>query len=131
MLFLGVTSVLVNQSPRPAPVDAPSGTTGVGSATLGDLQVIAVLDPRRTGSNTLLVQVQDATGDPYDPPRNPVVELRTEGLDLGEVTMRPVGAGTYRGEVVVPRAGEWEVQVGIALSRFDNPVTTVRLTVRP
>jgi copper transport protein len=59
------------------------------------------------------------------------VELRTDGLDLGEVTMRPVGAGTYRGEVVVPRAGEWEVQVGIALSRFDNPVTTIRLTVRP
>ena len=131
VVLLGVTSVLVNQSPRPAPVSAPSGTTGVGSATLGDLQVLAVLDPRRTGSNTLLVQVQDAAGEPYDPPSNPVVELRTAGLDLGDVTMRPVGAGTYRGEVVLPRAGEWEVQVGIALSRFDNPVTTLTLSVRP
>ena len=45
--------------------------------------------------------------------------------------MTPIGAGTYRGQVVVPRAGEWEVQVSIELSRFDNPVTTVRLTVRP
>jgi copper transport protein len=44
--------------------------------------------------------------------------------------MRPVGAGTYRGEVVVPRPGEWEVQVSIRLSRFENPVTTVTLTVR-
>jgi copper transport protein len=131
VVLLGVTGVLVNKSPRPAPVSAPSGTTGVGAATVGDLKVLAVLDPRRTGSNTLLVQVQDAAGEPYDPPRTPVVELRTDGLDLGEVTMRPVGAGTYRGEVVVPRAGEWEVQVGMALSRFDNPVTTVRLTVRP
>jgi copper transport protein len=43
----------------------------------------------------------------------------------------PIAAGTYRGEVVVPRAGVWEVQVGIPLSRFENPVTTVRLTVRP
>ena len=44
--------------------------------------------------------------------------------------MTPIGAGTYRGEVVVPRPGEWEVQVSIRLSRFENPVTTVRVTVR-
>ncbi|WP_416956452.1 copper resistance CopC/CopD family protein [Nocardioides sp. T5] len=129
--LLGVTGVLVNQSPRPAPVTAASGTTGVGAATAGDLRVLAVMDPRRTGSNTLLVQVQDAAGEPYDPPVNPVVSLRTEGLDLGTVVVTPIAAGTYRGEVVVPRAGEWEVQVGIALSRFDNPVTTLRLNVRP
>ena len=58
-----------------------------------------------------------------------MVALRTDGLDIGEVTVTPVGAGTYRGEVVVPRAGEWEVQVSIRLSRFENPVTTVRLSV--
>ena len=43
----------------------------------------------------------------------------------------PIAAGTYRGEVVVPRAGAWDVQVSLALGRFDNPVTTVRVTVRP
>ena len=89
------------------------------------------MDPRRTGSNTLLVQVQDAAGEPYDPPAAPVVELRTDGLDIGAVEVTPVAAGTYRGKVVVPRAGVWEVQVSIALSRFENPVTTLRLTVRP
>ena len=97
VVLLGVTGFLVNQSPRPAPVTPASGTTGVGAATAGDLRVLAAMDPRRTGSNTLLVQVQDAAGEPYDPPANPVVALRTEGLDIGEVTMRPVGAGTYRG----------------------------------
>lgn len=129
--LLGVTGFLVNQSPRPAPVVAASGTTGVGVATAGDLRVLAVMDPRRTGSNTLLVQVQDEQGEPYDPPVHPDVALRTEGLDLGTVVVTPIAAGTYRGEVVVPRAGEWEVQVGIALSRFDNPVTTITLAVRP
>ncbi|HEX5918046.1 MAG TPA: copper resistance protein CopC [Nocardioides sp.] len=129
--LLGVTGFLVNQSPRPAPVVAAPGTTGVGAATAGDLRVLAVMDPRRTGSNTLLVQLQDEEGEPYDPPVHPDVALRTEGLDLGTVVVTPIAAGTYRGEVVVPRAGEWEVQVGIALSRFDNPVTTVTLTVRP
>lgn len=129
--LLGVTGFLVNQSPRPAPVVAEPGTTGAGAATAGDLRVLAVMDPRRTGSNTLLVQVQDEAGEPYDPPVNPVVELRTEGLGIGVVTVTPIAAGTYRGEVVVPRAGDWEVQVSIRLSRFDNPVTTVRLKVRP
>lgn len=129
--LLGVTGFLVNQSPRPAPVAVAPGATGVGAATVDDLRVLAVLDPRRTGSNTLLVQVQDATGEPYDPPVNPAVELRTEGLDIGAVAVTPIAAGTYRGEVVLPRAGEWEVQVSIQLSRFENPVTTVRLTVRP
>ena len=129
--LLGITGVLVNQSPRVDPVAAASGTTGVGTATAGDLRVLAVMDPRRTGSNTLLVQVQDAAGEPYDPPVNPVVALRTEGLDLGTVVVRPIAAGTYRGDVVVPKAGEWEVQVGVALSRFDNPVTTLTLSVRP
>ena len=127
--LLGVTGFLVNQSPRPVPVTPASGTTGVGAAAAGDLRVLAALDPRRTGTNTLLVQVQDSAGEPYDPPVNPVVSLRTEGLDIGDVTLRPVGAGTYRGEVVVPRPGEWEVQVSIRLSRFENPVTTVMLSV--
>ncbi len=129
--LLGVTGVLVGASPRPEPVTVASGTTGVGAATAGDLRVLAVMDPQRPGSNTLLVQVQDAAGEPYDPPAHPVVTLRTEGLDLGEVTVRPIAAGTYRGEVVVPRAGAWDVQVSLALGRFDNPVTTVRVTVRP
>ena len=130
VVLLGVTGFLVNQSPRPVPVTPASGTTGVGTAAAGDLRVLAAMDPRRTGSNTLLVQVQDSAGEPYDPPANPVVSLRTDGLDIGDVTMRPVGAGTYRGEIVVPRPGEWEVQVSIRLSRFENPVTTVTLTVR-
>jgi copper transport protein len=130
VVLLGVTGFLVNQSPRPVPVTPASGTTGVGAAAAGDLRVLAAMDPRRTGSNTLLVQVQDSAGEPYDPPANPVVSLRTAGLDIGDVTLRPVGAGTYRGEVVVPRPGEWEVQVSIRLSRFENPVTTVMLTVR-
>jgi copper transport protein len=129
VVLLGVTGFLVNQSPRPVPVTPASGTTGVGAAAAGDLRVLAALDPRRTGSNTLLVQVQDSAGEPYDPPANPVVSLRTAGLDIGDVTLRPVGAGTYRGEVVVPRPGEWEVQVSIRLSRFENPVTTVVLRV--
>jgi hypothetical protein len=31
----------------------------------------------------------------------------------------------------VPRAGLWEVQVSLALGRFERPVTTVALEVAP
>ena len=75
------------------------------------------------------MQVQDASGEPYDAPANPTVSMSTPGLDLGEVQMTPIGAGTYRGEVVLPRPGEWEVQVSLLLSRFESPVTTIRLSV--
>lgn len=129
VVLLAVTGALVNQSPRPTPVTPESGTTGAGSALAGDLKVLAVMDPQRIGSNSLLIQVQDETGEPYDAPNNPVVSLRTDGIEIADITLLAVGAGTYRGEVVVPRAGEWEVQVGIPLSRFENPVTTVRLQV--
>ena len=106
VVLLGVTGFLVSRSPRPGAGHGRVGSTGVGAARAGEVRVLAALDPRRTGSNSLLVQVQDAAGEPYDPPAHPMVSLRTEGLDIGEVTMRPVGAGTYRGEVVVPRAGQ-------------------------
>ena len=62
-------------------------------------------------------------------PRTPSSGCAPRASTSATVVVRPIAAGTYRGEVVVPRAGEWEVQVGIALSRFDNPVTTVTLTV--
>ncbi len=129
VVLLGVTGFLVNQSPRPAPVEVASGSTGVGSSIAGDLRVLAVMDPQERGSNVLLIQVQDIEGEPYDPPTLPEVSLRTAGLDLGEVQVAAITGGTYRGEVVLPRGGVWEVQVSIRLSRFESPVTTIRLEV--
>ena len=130
VVLLGVTGFLVNQSPRPAPVTAASG---YDRRRDGHRRATCACSRRWTrgvrAATPSSSRCRTPPGEPYDPPTNPVVSLRTEGLDIGEVTMRPVGAGTYRGEVVVPRPGEWEVQVSIRLSRFENPVTTVRLRV--
>jgi copper transport protein len=128
--LLGVTGFLVDQSPRPAPVEVPSGRTGVQRSSLGELEVLALMSPRRPGPNTVLVQLQDETGEPVDPPRAPVVEIRSAGLDLGRVPVTSTAAGTYRAQVLLPGAGTWEVQVSVRQSIFDNPVTTEEFEVR-
>ena len=127
--LLGVTGFLVNQSPRPAPVEVPDGRTGVQDGTAGSLQVLALMSPRQHGPNTLLVQLQDADGEPVEPPRTPVVELRSGDLDLGRVPLTNVDVGSYRAFVLLPQPGTWEVQVSVRESRFENPVTTVRFEV--
>jgi copper transport protein len=127
---LGVTGFLVDQSPRPAPVAVPAGRTGVEQGSLGELEVLALMSPRQTGPNTLLVQVQDETGEPVDPPRPPVVEVRSAGLDLGRVPVTSTAAGTYTAKVLLPEAGTWEVQVSVRQNKFDNPVTTEQFEVR-
>ncbi|QZY28548.1 copper resistance protein CopC [Nocardioides coralli] len=129
VVLLAMTGFLVNQSPRPAPVEVPPGRTGVQAGALTDLQLYATLTPLETGANTLLVQLQDETGEPVVPPEVPEVQLRSGGLDLGSVPLAETDTGTYRAEVLLPRPGVWEVQVALRISRFESPVTTVRFTV--
>ena len=131
MALLCVTGFLVNQSPRPAPAEATPGRTGVEKQSVGDYDVFAALTPRQQGRNTLLVQVQDSSGEPVTLRHPPVVEVRSRDVDLGEVTLEGTAAGTWSGEVVLPRPGRWEVQVALRLSRFESPVTTLQLDVEP
>ena len=129
VVLLGVTGFLVNASPRPVAVDVPPGQTGIAEETVGDLELYAGLSPRRQGRNTLQLQVQDKNGEPVTPPRPPVVEVRSGEVDLGEVELAAIGVGTYTAEVVLPRPGTWEVQVSLRLSKFESPVSTLRIDV--
>ncbi len=40
-----------------------------------------------------------------------------------------LGPGVYAGDVVLPTGGEWEVQVSLRTTEFDNPVRTLELVV--
>jgi copper transport protein len=93
--------------------------------------VLVLMSPRREGRTTLLVQLQDGTGEPVVTDRAPDVQLRTSGLDLGSVPVTSTDAGTWAADVLLPRPGTWEVQVGLRLNRFENPVTTVQFDVAP
>jgi copper transport protein len=129
VVLLGVTGFLVNASPRPVPVEVPPGRTGVAVETVGDLEVYAGLSPRRQGQNVLQVQVQDQSGEPVTPPRPPVVEVRSGEVDLGAVELATIGVGTYTADVVLPSPGRWEVQVALRTSKFESPVSTLRIDV--
>ncbi len=94
-----------------------------------DLKVVAALDAGPGLQRRLIVQVQDLAGDPLDLYDAPAVALRTDDVDLGEVPVVPVGAGTYEAEVVFPVAGTWELQVSIRVDEFSSPVTTMDLPV--
>lgn len=129
VVLLLVTGFLVNQSPRPAPVEVPEGRTGIEEGSVGDLEVFAALSPRRPGTNTLLVQIQDESGEPVNPPRPPEVSVRSGEVDLGEVTLVNTDSGTWRAKVVLPQPGTWDVQVALRLNRFESPVSTISFEV--
>ena len=131
VVLLGVTGFLVNASPRPVPVEVPPGQTGIEQAAVGDLEVLAALAPRRQGRNTLQVQLQDSAGEPVTPARPPVVSVRSGDVDLGEVELANTDVGTFSAEVVLPRPGQWEVQVALRVSEFESPVSTLRFDVPP
>lgn len=128
---LGVTGFLTQKPPGGEPPAPPAtADTGVVSGVAGeDLKVLAALDPGPGLQRRLIVQVQDLKGDPLDLYDAPAVALRTEDVDLGEVPVVPVGAGTYQADVVFPTAGTWQLQVSIREGEFSSPVTTMDLPV--
>ena len=132
VVLLGVTGFLVNQSPREvAPVREPVESR-VSVGLLPEAKVLATLAPGLRGTNTLAIQVQDEAGEPLDSFAEPSISIRAadESVDLGSQAVVPAAAGTYTSKVVLPTPGLWLVQVSLRFSEFDNPVTTVEITVR-
>lgn len=127
---VAVTGFLVNQTPRTTLPPVPPGRSGTEAAALGEVKLFATLTPGTPGRNTLLVQLQDSSGEPLEHPMAPTVRIGSDSLDLGEVPLSSADAGTFRGEVTLPTAGRWEVQVSQRLSEFDNPVAVVSFEVR-
>jgi copper transport protein len=129
---LMVTGFLVDRSPEvdaavtsPATAGAPSSE----SVQLGDISAEVTLDPLRVGPATLTIEMTDEAGQPTEGYEAPRLILSTTGVDLGLVEMRSLGPGIYAGDVVLPTSGEWEVQVSLRTTEFDNPVRTVRFLV--
>lgn len=128
-----LTGFLTNQAPHPVTV-APVAAAAPAPRTtqVGDVQVEVSLSSGVVGLNTLRLETKAAdhghhAADPHEPP---VVRLRSADLDLGTVPLEQTSATTYEASVVLPEEGVWDVQVGIRVDEFDNPVTTVEFPVR-
>ncbi len=129
LAVLLLTGFLVNAVPRP--VSEPvTGEPGTVTALSGDVRVVAHLEPGRIGENTVVVQVQDLAGEPWEPLSAPVVTVRSEEEVIDGGSGRNADSGTYVATLVIPRPGSWRVQVSIRVSTFTNPVLTLPVTVR-
>lgn len=128
---LAVTGFLTQKPPGGEPPAMPTtADTGVVTGLANDeLTVLAVLDAGPGLQRRLLVQVQDAAGEPLDLYDAPAVALRSDTVDLGEIPVVPSATGTYVADVVFPTAGTWQLQVSVKVDEFSSPVTTVELQV--
>ena len=121
-----VTGFLVQTSPPTGevPVSPQAADTVTERTALGDLEAVITLSPASTGMNTLTLSLRDEAGQPAASAQPPRVRITQDDL-AGDVPLAPTGPGTFRGQVVIPRDGVWQVQVSARLSKFDNPVATV------
>ncbi|WP_275001471.1 CopD family protein [Promicromonospora iranensis] len=132
VLVLGVTGFLVDRSP-----ETDAGATAVEGAgesvqepvQLGHISAEIALDPPAVGPATLTITMTDAAGEVAEGYEAPRLSLKSDDVDLGEVRLASLGPGVYAGDVVLPTGGEWEAQVSLRTTEFDNPVRTVTFRV--
>lgn len=132
VVVLLLTGVLVDRSPEDPAGDTPpaySTGTGVHTATLGGIDVTATIAPHTTGPNTLTVELRDAEGQPTEGLEAPRVRLSGPDVDLGTIPLEATLPGTYTAQVVLPVAGDWQLQVSLRTSEFDNPVADLTFPV--
>ena len=126
---LGVTAALVSYPPPDAITAGPSS----GSVQVGVNRLEYTVDPARIGSNEVhLYMFNDRTGAPV-----PVIDMEV-AFSLPEQDIAPIEADTRRaggGHFVVPSAmlgvkGDWQANVAIRLSRFDEPIATFEVEIK-
>ena len=126
---LTATAVLAATSP-PAVGEGPFS----GSAELGPANLELTVDPARRGSNQIHLYLFDsATGAQFEGIKELGVTaaLPDAGVTALEQEVRPSGPGHYvvRGaELAI--AGDWELEVTVRISAFDQYETTFEVPVR-
>ncbi|MBD8061467.1 copper resistance CopC/CopD family protein [Oceanitalea stevensii] len=135
LLAVALTGVLVSQSPTeghtaPAPASAQPVAEHVA---LGDGMADVRVAPARVGANTVTLALHDADGAPLEPEDVPQVRLSLPEQELGPLTptVTPAGTGRYEVAVDLPLPGEWELELSVRTSTFDNPVVVVPVEVVP
>ncbi|MFD2792148.1 CopD family protein [Promicromonospora vindobonensis] len=133
--ILVITGFLVDRSPETDVVTASESagqSAGEGArepVQLDEISAQITLDPLDVGPATLTIEMTDAAGEPAEGYEAPQLSLTSGDVDLGVVQVSSLGPGVYAGDVVLPTGGEWEVQVSLRTTEFDNPVKTVTFQV--
>lgn len=130
---LVVTGALVTQQPA---ADR-AGVTGIAvvETTLGAEQVVEiVVDPARTGRNTIHVYVLDPPGMPSDAVNDLALELTFAEQDIGPLRVEPFFAGTGHWIANVDAfafPGSWTITVVAGMDRFTEERVEVDVVINP
>lgn len=133
LLAVTLTGVLVSQSPT-AGHSAPAATQPVAEhVALGDGMADVRMAPAQAGPNTVKIALHDGDGAPLEPETDPQVRLALPEKDLGPLTpaVTRTGPGRYEVPVDLPLPGQWELELSVRTSTFDNPVVVVPVEVAP
>ncbi len=138
---VAVTALLVDRSPvASATPDQPPTTTTSGAqpatvldVDLGDMTARVVVEPARTGTNSLVIFLVAKDGNPVDALDAPIIELNERALGVGPISYATERSdqGTYAADVEVPVPGNWELRLTVRMSTFDKPIGVTTLTVDP
>ncbi|KRF15523.1 hypothetical protein ASG90_12615 [Nocardioides sp. Soil797] len=116
-------SAFAASGPSTAAAPQPGGSP-VAEATSGDHTVRMTLDSTTVGTTGFRLKVLDAGGRPVQPYAVPKLRATSEGLAL-DLALKRESAGVWTGSVTLPSPGDWEVEVSVRLSEFENPVLTL------
>lgn len=137
VVVLLASGFLVNQSPMETPATEQHSHHGVGTgislgAALGEGSVQGHIDPGTTGENTLILHLHDEDGLPLMPVEDPQISLSLPSEGLGPL-QPPVAwtgePGRYQASISFPRPGEWELEVVVRVSRFEEARAQISVTV--
>jgi copper transport protein len=140
-----ITGVLVNQNPvlaspgnlspgAPAlpATPAPTALDIMVMGGLGDVSLHGELAPGTVGENTLTFGLHDEHDMPVETISPPTVSLSLPSHDLGPLQFEAAPKnepGSYQAQVNVPLSGEWELTISARVSRFEEPSTTLTVTI--
>lgn len=132
VVVIGLTAVLVNVTP--ARNAAGIGTIFSKTEALGDDSVNLVVDPNRSGTNSVHLYLLDPTGRPAELAQTVTLELSLPSNQLGPIRRQPfvAGPGHYQlnsGDLSIP--GEWTIVVRAQVSKFEEKTAVFNVTVNP
>ncbi|PWR08667.1 copper resistance protein CopC [Micromonospora acroterricola] len=136
VVVLGLSATLVQTTPARTAVAEPSGTQArLFTATLASpLYSLRVeLDPAERGNNS--IHLYAYTKDDQSQPQ-PVAEWRataalpSAGIEPIEVPLLPLTDSHAYGDVSLPAAGDWQLQITVRTSDIDQATVTATVPIR-
>src|SRR5699024_4840776 len=135
LVVLAVTGVLVNQSPQDA-ASADDGEVASEAEEVHDHHELASgmvhvqAIPGEGRDQEILIEVSDDDG-PLELDEEPTIQMNLPDQDVGplDVEVIPTERGSYEATFSAPIAGDWEGEVDIRFSKFEQEKLSLNISV--